>query len=486
MKLNVIVACALFGASAAGAQAIAPEQLMEHIRVLADDGYEGRSAGTAGGERTEAYLLEAFARAGLKPGFGGKWRQPVPVVERTSGKTAIVFSNKGGVVDLHDNPALLVGRDPKVRIDGAPVVFAGYSTAAEMADVSVKDALVLMIPANPPSTTDARSWQDRRSALIDAGAAAVVTIQPADANWKEVVAEPGTSLTPAHEAFPLARGTMSREAAQVVLDAAGGDGRRLLETAGRAEFRARRLDVTASAAIDTLVERLSPANIVGMVEGTGGRGEAVIMMGHWDHTGICAPPGAPDRICNGAIDNASGIAMLIEAARAIASGPRPQRDVYFLATTLEERGGFLGANAFAASPPDTVKRIVAVLNVDSSAVHKPGMPVAILGRGRFPALDRVIDTTARALGRKIDLDDQANVMIERQDGWAFTQRGIPSVMASGSFSDMGVLRAFLESSYHQPNDDLSKPLELGGTTEDTELHIALLRALANPDVYPAP
>ena len=210
------------------------------------------------------------------------------------------------------------------------------------------------------------------------------------------------------------------------------------------------------------------------------------MLSHWDHTGICRPEGAPDRICNGAIDNGSGIAMQIEIARVLAAGPKPERDIYFVATALEERGGFYGAQAFADHGLPEGERFVAVLNVDTAALHPEGLPVAIIGRGRFPPLDKVIDDTAASLGRKIDRDLEGNIMIERQDGWAFTKLGIPSVMASGSFSDMNVLKGYLSGRYHQPNDDLSQKFEFGGAAQDADLHVALLRALADPKIYPSP
>ena len=469
----------------AAAQPVTPDQLMQHIRVLADDGYDGRASGTAGGQRTEAYILEAFARAGLEPGADGGWRQVVSVVRRTPDTTRLSFAHSGKPVALAEDAVILTGSNPTTEFKDAAVIFAGYATEAELAGAPVKDAVLMMIPAQPPSWNGALSWQDRRKALFEAGAAAVITIQPAGQAWNPAAERSRTSVNPSDEKFPRAQGSMAREAALSALGTAG-DGKALLAAADRPGFKARRLPLTVSGRIDTYIEQVDPANIVGMVKGTGNRQEAVVLIGHWDHTGLCRPEGAPDRICNGAVDNASGIAVMIEVARAIAAGPRPERDIYFVATALEEEGGFLGASAFANDGPPWIDRYVAVLNVDSIAIHPRGLPVAIIGRGRFPSLDSVIDSTARSLGRRIDLDGEANVMIERQDGWAFTRLGIPSVMASGSFSDMKILQGYLASSYHQPNDDATRTIELGGAAEDADLHIALLRALADPKIYPTP
>ena len=475
---------ALTFASAADAQPVTPEQLMPHIRVLADDSYEGRASGTAGGERTEAYILEAFARAGLKPGMETGWRQNIRVVRRTPDRDSLTFTGGGRTVRIADSQAALVSREPTATIADAPVIFVGHGTDAQLAGTDVRGAVLLMIPDEPPNA-GGPDWQDRRIALAEAGAAAVVTINPASSDWAAVPPESRKSVSSEGRPFAIVQGPISHAAALEVL-AAAGDSKALLEWADRPDFRARRLPLTASAEVHSYIEEFTTANIVGMVQGSHKPDEAVVLMGHWDHVGHCAPEGAADRICNGAVDNASGIAVMIEAAEAIAAGPRPERSVYFVATTYEEGGGFLGATTFATESPPQVDRIVAVLNVDTIAIHPRGLPVAIIGRGRFPELDRVIDATARALGRGIDTDDEANVMIERQDGWAFTKRGIPSVMASGSFSDMADLQAFLNSSYHQPNDDLNQKIELGGAAEDADLHIALVRALADPDVYPSP
>jgi hypothetical protein len=279
-------------------------------------------------------------------------------------------------------------------------------------------------------------------------------------------------------------GGISAEGASALLRSAGYRLDDLVREASRPGFRPRNLGISASMDVRTAVRLSETANIVGKIAGTGRSREAVVLTAHWDHIGLCAPAGA-DRICNGAVDNASGTAILIETARALAAGPRPDRSLYFVATTAEVVGLF-GADAFAAAPPPPIDPIVAVLNIDSTAIAPAGLPVAIIGRGTYPALERVIDDTARSIGRKVDTDTEANVMIQRQDGWAFARRGIPAVMATGSVSDMRLLQAYLAGPYHKPNDDLLGRIELRGAAEDTDLHIALGRALADPARYAGP
>ena len=215
-------------------------------------------------------------------------------------------------------------------------------------------------------------------------------------------------------------------------------------------------------------------NVIGRLAGTDPKAGVIVVMAHWDHLGLCAPAGAPDRICNGAVDNASGVAVLIEIARAMAHGTRPKRSLIFVATTGEEMG-LLGAKAFVADPPVPLETIAAGLNLDTSAVAPRGSPVTTIPRGTI--LDPQIESVAAALGRTVDRSDAANALLTRQDGWALMQAGVPAVLMGGAYR--GGLQHFLSTRYHHPDDDLHG-IELGGAAEDADLHVALLRRLANP------
>jgi Zn-dependent M28 family amino/carboxypeptidase len=175
---------------------------------------------------------------------------------------------------------------------------------------------------------------------------------------------------------------------------------------------------------------------------------------------------------------------MIEAARHLARAPRPERDMLFLATTAEEMG-LLGAEYFGANPVVPLKSIVAAVNMDTVAITPKDEPVATIGRGTTP-MDPLIEATARELGRRVDTDTEANVMIQRQDGWALARAGVPTVMVGGGFSDMKKLQAYLAGPYHKPEDDLDTPIDLSGAVEDTNLLIALGRKLADPKQYRPP
>jgi Zn-dependent M28 family amino/carboxypeptidase len=223
--------------------------------------------------------------------------------------------------------------------------------------------------------------------------------------------------------------------------------------------------------------------VLGRIRGSAGGAESLLYLSHWDHLGLCEKEG-PDRICNGAVDNASGVAALLEVARALGRGKRAKRDILFLATTAEEMG-LLGAEYFASRPVVPLDSIVAAVNMDSIAIAGKGEPVAVMGRGR-PALDSVIDRTIAESGRRPDRDDEAAALVERQDGWALARAGVPAIMVGGSFADMAKLGAFLGGPYHSAADNPGPGLLLDGAAEDTDLMIALGRKLADPAVYPWP
>ena len=244
------------------------------------------------------------------------------------------------------------------------------------------------------------------------------------------------------------------------------------------------LPLRASLHVVTDVRNYTTNNVLGRIRGSGATGENVMFLAHWDHFGVCRPRGAPDRICNGAVDNASGVAMLIEVAGRLAQAPRPVRDIIVMATTAEEEG-LLGAEYFARHPTVPLGSIVAAINLDTVAIAPAGEPVAILNRS-MPALNAQVEAAATAMGRRMDTAHEADAMAERQDGWALARHGVPAIMVGGSFASMARLNAFLQGRYHQPSDQADAGIEMGGATEDANLLVALGRRLADPAVYAPP
>jgi len=216
-------------------------------------------------------------------------------------------------------------------------------------------------------------------------------------------------------------------------------------------------------------------NVIGVARGRHPDGKAVLLMAHWDHLGICAPKAA-DKICNGAVDNASGVAAIIAVARQVAKLGL-DRDVWFAATGAEE-WGLLGARAFADRPPLPLSDIVAGFNLDMIAVAPTAARVALVAAPNS-RLEPLVRQSAVALGRQWDGDREADDFLRRQDGWVLAERGVPMIMAGGSFSDLARLKRFLAGSYHGPGDELRADTDLGGAIDDANLHLEMIRRAAS-------
>ena len=257
----------------------------------------------------------------------------------------------------------------------------------------------------------------------------------------------------------------------------------LEQIAAQPDFLPSTLSLSVTLEATTRETRIRTYNLIGKLPGKNPKDGAVLLVAHWDHFGICAEAPAEDLVCNGAIDNASGVASLTEVARRLQRGPRLDRDVYFLATTAEELG-LLGAHAFAENPPLPLTSIVAAFNIDSNAIAPRGEPFAIVGKG-MTALDPYIFEAAKKSRVKVLESDVANEYVRRQDGWALLQHDIPSVMVTTAYAKIARMERFFEGDYHRPSDDLGHKLELGGAAQDVAFLTDLARWFADPRRVPS-
>ncbi len=470
---------------------VTPADLRRHIDQLASDAFLGRAPATEGERLTINYISAQMSARGVEPaGENGGWFQPVGLVERVPGTSRTSWTGAGRPVPIAAEELILLGREANETIANAPVIFAGHGARLpdrgidQLAGANFQGAVALIL-LQGPQIPGFPSLAERMRTLSEAGAVAVIAIVDQSVPFPVVARTFSRGTTRLDQTVvPRVTGAMPLAAAQRLIAAAGGNLERLLNDQPGSSFRSVALNATASLEVTTTVQRYTSNNVIGRVRGSGATGQSLLYLAHWDHFGTCRPEGEADRICNGAVDNASGVAALIEIAGRLARQPRPPRDILFLATTAEETG-LLGAEYFAAHPIVPAASIVAAVNLDTIAVHPAGEPVAVLGRG-VPALDRVIDETVREMGRRLDGDDEANAFVQRQDGWKLTQAGIPSVMVGGSFSNMALLQAFLSGNYHQPVDQPGPTLQLDGAAEDTTLMVAIGRRLADPAVYQRP
>jgi hypothetical protein len=471
--------------AAAIAKPVTESDLRKHVEILASDEFEGRGPGTEGERKTLAYLKSQWAKAGLKPAArDGSWYQPVELVRRGPKQANVQFFAKGDRLRIVSDDILLVGKEPQFMTSGLPVLFVGHGVDAQgkvIADVKGKLVFLLADDADH-LPAEMKSVRNRRNALDEAGAAAVVMVSGEQFDfpvYRRLILSRPVSWVPKDRKANV-EGVVSPQYMVALVTAAGGDWDKLRAAARTPDYAGQSLGLSVNLDVESDVERIASNNIIGKFAGRKPGSGAVVFMGHWDHFGICRPEGDEDRICNGAVDNASGMAVLTEVAKRLGKA-KFDRDIYFVGTTAEE-AGLIGARAFAADPAVPLDQIKIVLNVDTVAIAPKGAKVAIIGRGKT-GLDAEVEAVARKMKRKIEPSTDANAFLQRQDGWALTEKNVPALMVGGSFADLGKLEAFLKTDYHGPNDEVVDTLQLGGAAEDADLHVELGRYFADTRKY---
>ena len=457
--------------------------LRGHIETLASDDFGGREPGTDGESKTLRYLAREWFRIGLVSGTndpGNAWFAPVELVERSPSRSAASFQRSRRPLVLSDSGVLVLTSGPRQLLENAPVLFIGRGGGALPPRSELAGRIAVLLDA-APAGMDANTAAARQDRLIEAGAGAVLTVLDGERTLDAVAARRSRA------GYALADDRLGGDLeAFVTRDYAtrlfGPDWPALVKAADTPGSAPRPLVLTGTLEATTRETRISTHNLIGRLPGRMSDRGAVLVVAHWDHFGICAQPPAEDLICNGAIDNASGLAVLTETARLLARGKRLDRDVYFLATSAEELG-LLGAHAFAENPPLPLASIVAAFNIDSPAIGPAGMPLTVIGHS-LTGLDDDIAKVARSLNVRIETTAMADSFLRRQDGWALLQHDIPAVMVSSSYSDTARLERFMETTYHRPSDQIGPGFELGGAIEDVATQVALVRWFANARSYP--
>ena len=485
--LAVFLFAGLILSGDARSQPIAEADLLRHIEILASDAFEGREPGTIGENKTVNYIATQWAFAGLSPaGEHGSWYAPVPLVERTpeSYRIDVAERRRGGATRLRQDEIILRSRDSSYRQSNLPVVFAGYAERGRGGQ-SIAGKLVLL-PRTPfEDNGRAADFDVRKRQLMEAGAVGVITVLGKEDRWsrfRRLFLRGSTALAGAENHAAL-EGVISFDEFRQLVRKSGRDAGALL--AERDGLTIVDLRLIADANVGTEIRSYMSHNVIGKIAGTNPESGALLFMGHWDHFGICRvedplEPGR-DRICNGAIDNASGISLLIETAKRL-SGMGQERDIYFLATTAEEKG-LLGARAFVRDTPIALENFVAVFNADTVALSDNRREIAVVGLGRTK-LDADIELVAVQEGREIDRSGKADAYIKRQDGYVFLERNIPAYMITSAFADEERLTAFINGPYHDVGDEVNDDLRLAGAAADANFHVALGRYFASTATYP--
>ncbi|MEH6702426.1 M28 family peptidase [Parasphingorhabdus sp.] len=471
------------------AESISEADLLRHIEILAGDAFEGRKPGTTGENKAVNYIATQWSAAGLKPaGEPGSWYAPVSLVERIPETSQIYFSDtaRGKNIRLREDEIILRSGDPSFRQSDMPVVFAGYADPGLGLDAMPVAGKLVLLPINPPDDkNDDASFLNRKRQLIRNGAVGVIAIVDDQKRWPRILRsyQQGATVLTDPEDHAAFEGLINLDQFSKLSGKYGLDAESLL--ADRATISIVDLGASADATVETQVRTYTSHNVIGKIAGTNPKRGALLYMGHWDHFGECRieDPLNPDedRICNGAIDNASGISLLIETAKRLSADDH-DRDIYFLATTAEEKG-LLGARAFVRNPAVALENLVAVFNADTVALSDDKKLIAVIGLGKS-GLDRDIETVAAQEGREIDRSGTSDAYLRRQDGYVFTERDIPAFMITSAFADKERLQAFINGPYHDVSDEVNKDLLLAGAAADANFHVALGRYFSSTGTYP--
>ncbi len=474
--------------------AIEPAAIERHVAVLASDAYEGRSPGTAGEEKTVAYIVEAMKAAGLQPGHRGSWFQDVPLIEVLPSEKAVltVTGSKGGAAFEWGEDALLYNAraEAGAGLDKSEIVFAGYGLTLpdrgwdDFAGVDLKGRTVIMLGGVPEALKGTSSPSaEKVEAATKRGATAAIVILASgitDEQWASQVkgARQRDLQLEGKASGPVVDGRLRHAAGDRLFAASGHEFAALRTAAAQPGFRAMPLGSRASVRLDGGVRRFASKNVVGLLPGTSRAEEHVLFLAHWDHLGIC-DPGAADAICNGASDNASGIGGLIELGRAFANGKRPARSILFLATTAEE-GGLMGGEYFAEHPSVPLKQIVGGLGADTISAGTPA-DVVLLGQGLSPDMDRIVAAAAKSQGRKVIASEASAGFFQRSDHYPLAKAGVPVLIATSIFApgSKAATDKYFAERYHKPTDNYAPGMDFTAAAADMELAYRVGLALAN-------
>ncbi|MFG3448785.1 M28 family metallopeptidase [Stenotrophomonas sp. NPDC047960] len=497
------------------------------VKELASDAYEGRSPATAGEAKTIAFLSKQFAAAGLQPGGDLKdgkrlWTQAVPLLKGDIvGAPSLALSSKGKPQSLTQGQEIAVraamNGASEVDIQNAPLVFLGYGVNApernwnDFKDVDLKGKIAVVLINDPDFETgegdfDGKGmtyygrWTYKYEEGARQGALGVLIVHetaPASYGWATVAGSNTNTMfdvvrdNPA-EAHPLLEGWIQRDLAVDLFKRAGQDFEALKKQAQRRDFKPVELKgETFSAKYAVKTEVITSHNVAARLEGSKHPDETVVYSAHWDHIGVGKPDANGDTIFNGALDNASGTASLVELARGFAKGKRPERSVLFLAVTAEEKG-LLGSEYYASHPLYPLGKTVAVINMDGMAPFGPSRDFGIYGSAKLELLDQLKDV-AQGWDIRYTPDPKPEAgLFFRSDHFPFAKRGVPAVSYSAGqdWVDGGVAAGkaasddYTAKRYHQQGDEWQPDWKFAGAARDLEVLYTLGNQLANSRSWP--
>jgi Zn-dependent M28 family amino/carboxypeptidase len=526
-KIPLLTLALLSTAALAQAPQFSTDRLTQDIRTLSSDEFEGRGPATPGEEKTIAYISQGMAAAGLQPAGdmeGGKrgWYQKVPLL-----RTSIRHADPKLVLTVAGKPAPLTqGEQISVRapltgqkhvnVNNAPLVFVGYGVTAperkwdDFKGLDVTGKMLVVLVNDPDFETGKGDfggkamtyygrWTYKYEEAAKRGAAGVLIVHetdPASYGWNTVKNSNTNTMFDIVRKDPKASHTpveawIQRDQAVAIFKASGLDFEAEKKRAQTRGFKPVPLKASFSADYSVDAEVITSHNVAGILPGAQRPDEIIVYSGHWDHLGVGQPDARGDRIYNGAVDNATGIAQMLELARTFTKGPRPQRSILFLAVGAEEKG-LLGSEYYASNPLYPLAKTVGVINMDGGSIAGPTRNFTISGSARLGLLD---DLTRLAAARNRVYSPDPNPEaggFYRSDHFPFAKRGVPAIsfdggndlVEGGTARGEELSKAYTRDRYHQPADEWSPDWNLTGMTADLELLHALGTELANGRTWP--
>jgi Zn-dependent M28 family amino/carboxypeptidase len=509
-------------------EAITPDGMLAHIKVLASDEFEGRAPGTKGEELSVKYITDQFKQIGLKPGNpDGTYIQEVPLAGiRSEPSMSFVIGDK--TIDLKypdDFIASSARLQSEIKIDNSNVVFVGYGVVApeygwnDYKDVDVNGKTLLMLIGDPPipdpkdpSKLDEKMfkgtamtyygrWTYKYEIAAKKGAAGAVIIHetgPAGYPYSVVRtswAKENYEIDSSNKNMDAvgARSWITLDVAKKLLTDCGQDFDALKKSAITKEFRPVTLKAKVNIDIKQQLRSFKSHNVIGKLEGSGPklRDEYVIYTAHWDHLGR-HPELQGDQIFNGAIDNASGVASIIELGAAFTKlNPPPKRSVLFMATTAEE-AGLLGAKYYAEHPLYSLEKTLADINIDTVNPWGKTRDIEDLSNNNS-TLDDLLAEASKRNGRVMTPNSEPEKgNFYRADHFEFSKRGVPSLYTRGGKDFIGKPANFGQQKrddytahhYHQVSDEVDPTWDLSGAVQDVDLLFEVGYQVANGDKFP--
>ena len=504
------------------ASAINAADFGELVKNLASDEFEGRAPGSKGEELTVNYIRDQMQRIGLQPGNGDSWFQDVPMTETTADPNTVLKIQRGDTTqELKFGTDMVIGTrsgQPEIKIDASDLVFVGYGVDApeqnwnDYAGQDWKGKTVVMFVNDPGfHADDAKLFDGKRmtyygrwtykfeEAARKGAAAALIVHDTAGASYgwdvvKNSWAGAQYDLPAAEDKVPRlqAQGWLSAEAATKLFADAGLNLDKAYRDANKRGFKPVPLQAKLSLDLKSTIAEKKSRNVVGVLPGSKRADEAVVYMAHWDHLGKHEGEEG-DNIYNGAVDNATGVAGILEVADAMAHQPTsPERSVVFLAVTLEE-SGLLGSQYYVNHPTFPLNKIAGVINIDAMSVNGRARDMTVTGFGSSE-LEDLLKPLAAKQNRTLHAESSVQSgFYFRSDHFPFAKAGVPALYADGGedLLDGGIeagkraAEAYGKDRYHGPKDEYDPATwKLDGTVEDLELLYGVGSQLAAGATWP--